>query len=65
MQILFAKCIDNKHFLISSLPSGLLIWLEGEKLTKQHFYSAFYPHQTPNQRISKSAFYFWPRLAAL
>jgi len=44
MQILFAKCI------------GLLIWLEGEKLTKQNFYSAFYPHQTPTQRISKSAF---------
>jgi len=37
MQILFAKCIDNQHFLVSILPSGLLIWLEGKMLTNQHF----------------------------
>jgi len=32
MQILFAKCIENQHFLISVLPTvtGLLIWLEGK-----------------------------------
>ena len=42
--LIFAKCIHNQHFLISILPSGLLLWLEGKMLTKQHFLSAFYPH---------------------
>jgi len=44
-------------FLLSILPFGLLIWLEGKMLTNQHFYSAFYPHQPADHRISKSAFY--------
>jgi len=55
MQILFAKCIGNQHFLISILPSGLLICLEGKMLTNQHFGLSFYPHQSANQLISESA----------
>jgi len=51
MQILFAKCNDNQHFLISISPSGSLIRLEVKMLTNKHFYSAFYPHQ-----FSESAF---------
>jgi len=30
--LIFAKCIDNKHFLISSL----LIWLKDKMFNKQH-----------------------------
>jgi len=35
--LIFAKCIDNQHFLSSILSSGLLIWLQGKMLTNQHF----------------------------
>jgi len=48
MQILFAKCIDNQHFLISMLPSVLLIWQEDNVLANQHF-------TLTKQQIRKSA----------
>ena len=49
--LIFAKCIDNQHFLISVLPSSLLMCLEGKcwqsSISSQHF---------TLQWISKSAF---------
>ena len=54
MQILFAKCNDNQHFLISISPSGSLIRLEGKMLANylsistQHFILT----NSTNQQIS-------------
>src|SRR6218665_1563231 len=53
--LMFANRIRKKNFSI--LPHGLLIWLEDKTLTNQHSESAFYPHRSANQQISKSAFY--------
>ena len=39
--LIFAKYIDNQHFLISILPFDLLLWLEGKMPTSQHFWSSF------------------------
>src|SRR6218665_2828827 len=49
--LMFAKCI-RQNFLISILPSDLLIQIGGKTLTDQHIESAFYPHRSANQRIS-------------
>jgi len=48
---MFAKCI-RQNFLISILPSDLLICLEGKTPTDQHSESAFYPHWSANQQVS-------------
>jgi len=56
---MFVKCI-RQNFLISILPPDLLICQEGKTLTGQHIESAFYPHRSANQRISRSAFYPCP-----
>ena len=57
--LIFAKCIDNQHFLISILHSGLLLWLEGKNAEHSAFLVSILPSpkNSANQRNSTSAFY--------
>ena len=48
---MFAKCI-RQNFLISILPSDLLICLEGKTLADQHSESTFYPHRSADQHFT-------------
>jgi len=54
MQILIAKCIDNQQFLISILPSGLLILLEGKNAVQSAFLIVNFT--LTKQQSSESAF---------
>src|SRR6218665_3377075 len=54
------KLSDN---LICILPCGLHIWLVGKIQTNQHLESAYYPPQSANLQICKSAFYPCPKFS--